>query len=102
MRLYVLSHILADELTVEAVAQSLELSVRQTRRLIERYRAAGAEGLVHGNRGRIPVNRLGEVTRARLVELTRTTYAGFNPVHLAEASLAPNRTRRPPGHRSRR
>jgi transposase len=123
-RLYVLNHVLAGELTVEAAAQVLELSIRQTRRLIERYRSAGAGGLVHGNRGRTPADRLDDVTRARVVELAQTTYAGFNPVHLAETlaeetdelelsartirrilaagGIAPTRTRRPAHHRSRR
>ena len=123
-RLYVLTHVLAQELTVEAAAQILGLSIRQTRRLVERYRSTGAGGLVHGNRGRVPVNRLDDVTRARVVELAQTTYAGFNPVHLAETlaeetdeldlsartirrilaagGIAATRTRRPPRHRSRR
>ena len=123
-RLYVLNHVLADELTVEAAARILELSIRQTRRLIERYRSGGAGGLVHGNRGRVPANRLADETRARVVELAQTTYAGFNPVHLAETlaeetdelelsartirrilaadGIVPTRTRRPPRHRSRR
>jgi transposase len=123
-RLYVLSHVLAAELTVEAAAQVLELSVRQVRRLVERYRAAGAGGLLHGNRGRTPANRLDDETRARVIELAQTTYAGFNPVHLAETlaeeteelelsartvrrilaagGIAPTRTRRPARHRSRR
>ena len=123
-RLYVLSHVLAHELTVEAAAQVLELSIRQTRRLVERYRSAGAGGLVHGNRGRVPANRLDDATRARVIELAQTTYAGFNPVHLAETlaeetdelglsartirrilaagGIVPTRTRRPPRHRSRR
>lgn len=123
-RLYVLTHVLAQELTVEAAAQVLELSIRQTRRLVERYRSGGAGGLVHGNRGRVPANRLDDATRARVVELAQTTYAGFNPVHLAETlaeetdelglsartirrilaagGIAATRTRRAPRHRSRR
>ena len=123
-RLYVLTHVLVHELTVEAAAQVLELSIRQTRRLIERYGSAGAGGLVHGNRGRVPANRLDDATRARVVELAQTTYVGFNPVHLAETlatetdeitlsartirrilaagGVAPTRTRRPARHRSRR
>ena len=84
-RLYVLNHILAGELTVEQAAAYLELSDRQVRRLVDRYRAVGAAALVHGNRGRQPANRIRDAHRARLVELARTTYQGFNPVHLAEA-----------------
>jgi transposase len=124
-RLYVLNHVLAGELSLDEAARVLRLSVRQVRRLIDRYRAAGAAALVHGNRGRRPINRVADDRRARLIELATTTYAGFNPVHLAErlvedepaagpvsartlrrlladAGVALPRTRRPPRHRSRR
>jgi transposase len=122
-RLLVLTHVLAGELTVEVAAAYLCLSVRQVGRLIDRLRTDGAAGLVHGNRGRPPVNRVDEAVRASIAELARTTYAGFNPVHLAEtlaetdpgtpsarairrildgAGIQPPRTRRPAAHRSRR
>lgn len=83
-RLYVLNHVLAGELTAEEAARVLRLSVRQVRRLVDRYRDDGAAALVHGNRGRTPVNRIGPGVRSRLVELATTEFAGFNPVHLAE------------------
>ncbi|MFP5341453.1 MAG: helix-turn-helix domain-containing protein [Candidatus Limnocylindria bacterium] len=124
-RLYVLNHVLAGELTTEEASRVLQLSVRQVRRLVDRYRADGVATLVHGNRGRVPVNRTDPAIRARLVELATTEFAGFNPVHLAEilaeeghadlavsartirrimaaAGKALPRTRRPPRHRSRR
>src|SRR5919197_3465009 len=124
-RLYVLNHLLAGEVTVEQAAAILQLSSRQIRRLAGRYRADGAAALVHGNRGRVPVNRTDAEVRARLVELATTEFAGFNPVHLAEtlaeeghaelavsarairrilaeAGRALPRTRRPARHRSRR
>lgn len=124
-RLYVLNHVLAGELTAEEAARVLRLSVRQVRRLVGRYRGQGLAALVHGNRGRTPVNRISPDVRARLVELATTEFAGFNPVHLAEtlaeegqAELAVSprtirrimaeagrglpRTRRSSRHRSRR
>ena len=122
-RLYVLNHVLAGELTVYEAGRVLKLSVRQVRRLVERYRAAGAAGLVHGNRERAPAHRTADALRDRLVELATTTYAGVNHAHLAEllaerealvvpertlrrilaeAAVRPVRTRRPPRHRSRR
>ena len=122
-RLYVLNHVLAGELTVDEAGRVLRLSVRQIHRLLDRYRAEGAAGLVHGNRGRSPAHRTGDELRDRLVELATTTYAGVNRAHLAEllaereglvvpertlrrilaeGSVAPVRTRRPPRHRSRR
>jgi len=122
-RLYVLNHVLASELTAEEAGRVLKLSVRQVRRLLDRYRADGAAGLVHGNRGRSPAHRTGDELRDRLVEFATTTYAGVNRAHLAEllaereglhvpertlrrvlaeGSVAPVRTRRPARHRRRR
>jgi transposase len=122
-RLLVLAHVLAGELDVGDAAAYLRLSTRQVTRLAERLRTEGAAGLVHGNRGRRPANRVDDALRGAIVEHALTTYAGFNPVHLAEtlaeadptvpsartirrilvgAGIAPPRTRRPPAHRSRR
>lgn len=122
-RLVVLTHVMAGELAREAAAAVLGLSVRQVQRLLARYRAQGAAAFVHGNHGRIPANRVDVAIRARIVELATTTYAGFNPVHLAEmlaeevglrlsartlrrvlvaAGVPQVRTRRSRKHRSRR
>ncbi|MBI2776572.1 MAG: ISNCY family transposase [Chloroflexi bacterium] len=122
-RLYVLNHVLTGGLTAEEAARVLHLSIRQVRRLLRRYRADGSAGLVHGNRARSPGHRIAEPVRARVIELATTTYAGVNHTHLAEllaeregiavaertlrrilaeASVRPVRTRRPPRHRSRR
>lgn len=123
-RLYVLNHVLTGELSAAEAASFLDLSIRQVRRLLHRYRSPdGAAGLVHRNVGRTPVNRLEGSLRTRLVELATTTYADINRAHLAdllaeregivvaertlrriltEAGLAPVRRRRPRGHRSRR
>jgi transposase len=123
-RLTILTHLLSDDLTLEEATVLLDLSTRQVRRLIERLRSEGAAALVHGNRGRRPVNHIAEGHRAELLELARETYVGFNPVHMAESiaeehpdlavsarslrrilaagGIAPVRTRRSPRHCSRR
>jgi transposase len=122
-RLLVLTHVLAGELAINDAAAYLRLSSRQVGRLCERLRTEGAAGLVHGNRGRRPANRVEDAMRSSIIEEARTTYAGFNPVHLAEilaeadptvpsprtvqrilaaAGIRPPRTRRSPAHRSRR
>jgi len=122
-RLFVLNHVLTGGLAAEEAARVLHLSVRQVRRLLARYRARDAAGLVHGNHGRRPAHRIADTVRERIVELATTTYAGVNHTHLAEllaereglevadrtirrilaeANVRPVRTRRPPRHRSRR
>ncbi len=123
-RLMVLTHVLARELDLALAAQALELSERQVQRLTERLRTQGAAGLVHGNRGRVPVNRTSELRRSQVVESASGSLAGFNPVHLSEclaeadepielsprtvrrilaaAGLRPPRTRRRAKHHQRR
>jgi transposase len=123
-RLYVLNHVLAGELTGEEAAAFLRVSVRTVRRLLARYRGPeGAAGLVHGNAGRVPANRIDDATRAQLVAFATTRYVDVNRAHLAdllaerealevperslrrilaEAGLPPVRRRRPKGHRRRR
>ena len=49
---------------VADAAAYLRLSVRQVGRLADRLRTEGATGLVHGNRGRRPANRVDEAVRA--------------------------------------
>jgi transposase len=104
-------------------ASLLGLSVRQVRRLRGTYRQRGASALVHGNRGRRAGHALDPALVARVVELAKTTYVGFNQHHFTEAlaeleglelsrpsvhrilraaGVAAPRHRRPPRHRRRR
>jgi transposase len=122
-RLYVLNHVLTGELSATEAAGYLHISVRTLRRLLSRYRGEGAAALVHGNRGRVPANRLDDELRSRLIELASTTYVGVNRAHLADllaeredivvaertlrrvlaaAGLPPVRRRRPRHHHRRR
>jgi transposase len=122
-RAFVLNQVLAGQLTSQQAAELLGVSLRQLRRLKDRYRTAGVRGLIHGNRGRSPTHRLAESVRQRVVELAQTTYVGFNWQHLteklqadeglclsrssvrrllSEAGLAAVRPRRAPRRRRRR
>jgi transposase len=101
----------------------LGLSVRHVRRLLARYRKEGAAGLVHGNRGRRPHNKLDDTLRERVTELATSKYGGLNTQHLSEilvereglklsrstvrrvllgSGIRSPRKRRAPRHRSRR
>jgi len=122
-RLLVLNHLLSAALVNAQAASLLGISVRQARRLRRRYEAEGAAALAHGNRGRRPIHALDPQLTARVVELARTKYAGFNQHHFTEmladheglqlsvssvhrvlrlAGIAAPRKRRPPRHRRRR
>lgn len=122
-RAMICTAVLSGEVERGEAAVWLGLSERQLRRILAAYRAEGLAGLVHGNRGRAPVQTLSAALRERIVGLAAGRYAGVNDTHLSEllareegilvsrstvrrlrmgAGLARPRTRRAPRHRSRR
>lgn len=122
-RIVALTRVLEGLLTVPDAARLIAVSVRHCRRLLAEFRREGPAALAHGNRGHPPHNRLAKRVRQRVVQLAKTTYAGFNDHHLTEmladehalhvsrptvrrwlreAGLPSPHTRRPPRHRQRR
>ncbi len=83
-RLYLLNLVLDGRLSLVAAAEKMGLSYRQARRLKRRLVESGAQGLVHGSRGRHPPNRIDELTRAKIVSLGQEEYAQFNDCHFTE------------------
>jgi transposase-like protein len=78
------ARVAAGKLTMAEAAQVLGVSVRQVRRIRRRVERHGAAGVAHGNRGRVPVNKLPAAVRARMLRLRRTTYQDFNDQHFTE------------------
>jgi transposase len=122
-RIIVLSHLESGALINAAASELLGISKRQLQRLHKAYRDEGVAGLVHGNRGRPAHNAVDAEVAARVVELARDKYTGFNHQHLTEmlaenhgielsrptvrrillaAGISSPRRRRPPRHRRRR
>jgi transposase len=122
-RLDVVERIGRGTLTLAEAAEVLGLCKRQVRRLRRAVERRGAKAVVHGNRGRVPAQRIGEGVRAQIIELRRKKYDGFNDQHFTEklcevegieisrpsvqrilraAGIGPPRRRRAPKHRRRR
>lgn len=110
-------------ITLQAASERMGLSYRQAKRWKKRYLAAGAAGLVHGNRGRPSPRGLSRELRARILELSDSRYSKFNDAHFTEkleekerirvsretvrrlrrsAGIKPKRKRRPKEHHGRR
>src|SRR3989304_2156654 len=83
-RLQALNRVLEGKLKVREVAEILSVSERHGWRLLARYRAEGAAGLAHGNRGRAPVHKTLPEVETRVVELAEGRYKGFNHCHLPD------------------
>src|SRR5580704_16808532 len=122
-RVAVISSCVQGTLTCARAAELLDLTPRQIKRLKARYRQGSAAALAHVSRGRSSPRRLPEPTRARILQLVRTRYVGFNDRHLCEklcevegfslgretlrrllrsAGIGSPRKRRAPAHRLRR
>lgn len=83
-RYRVLGGVLEGQLALQEAADALGVSPRHARRLMKRLRELGAEGLVHGNRGRSPANRTPDGLREQILVWVEDRYAGFNDTHLRE------------------
>ena len=122
-RIVVLNHLAAGALVNAEAAELLGISKRQLQRLHKAYSEKGVAGLAHGNRGRAAHNVVNAAIAARVVELARDKYEGFNQQHLTEmlaendgielsrptvrrillrAGISSPRRRRAPKHRRRR
>ncbi len=122
-RLQVLNSLLAKHMTIEQASALMGVSIRQAWRILAAYRKEGAAAIAHGHRGRRAPNATSEATKAAVLHLARTRYAGVNHTHMSEllseregiditrstlrrllVSAGENspRGRRPPKHRVRR
>src|ERR1700689_1150925 len=83
-RVAVIASCVKGDLTCARAAELLDLTPRHIKRLKARYRQGSAAALALVSRGRSSPRRLPERTRARVLQLARTRYAGFNDRHLCE------------------
>lgn len=122
-RLHLLGLVLGGRLTLVEAASRMGLSYRQAKRWKRRLAEEGPEGLIHGNRGRCPPNRVTDGVRQAILDLAQSKYGAFNDTHFCEmlaknerievnretvrqvlrgAGLAPKRKRKPRRHYRRR
>ena len=83
-RLGIIHRVFRNELTVKQAALVMGLSERQCYRVKARVKKGGAQGVVHGNRGRPCKRKIREKVVERIVELAQGKYKGFNDHHLTE------------------
>src|SRR6266566_984012 len=83
-RLDVLARLDSDRLTARAAAELMTITLRQTYRLLRRYRDGGASAIANQRRGRPSNNRLPDVVRDHAIALVRERYADFGPTFASE------------------
>jgi transposase len=84
-RFDILSKTNAGFITVREASEALGLSERQVKRLKKKVRNSGADGVVHGNSGKPPSNRMSDDRKAEILRLwRRPEHAGCNFAHFRE------------------
>ena len=68
-RLEVLARLDSDRLTIAAAAGLMNVTLRQTYRLLSKYRAGGAPAIADRRRGRPSNNRLSDAVRDHAIAL---------------------------------
>src|SRR6185503_9646273 len=87
-RLTIMVGVKALKLTLVAAAGLMGVCYRQSKRIWQRYQAAGDAGLVHGLRGKPSVRRKPAALRAQvLARAAEERYADFGPTLMAEQLL---------------
>lgn len=83
-RIDVLSRLNNKQLRQREAAQMLGITVRQMRRVQERYRLEGTAGLMHRRRGKLSNNRLKQAVKEEVLNLMRSRYIDFGPTFACE------------------
>jgi transposase len=83
-RLEVMQRLEEKRMKQKAAAELLEISERQVKRLLRRYREQGASGLVSQRRGKPSSHQLTEGMRREVLDLLKGKYKGFGPTLACE------------------
>lgn len=76
--------VIHNRLTIAEFSELVNKSYRQSQRIISNLEKNGLKGLVHGNTGRAPKNKLSTCLTKSVEELLRTKYRDFNVLHFQE------------------
>lgn len=83
-RLRVMERLQAGIMTNLEAAAHVGVSARQIIRIKKKYAAEGAQGLIHGNRGRKPKHAMDESTKEAVVALFNERYSICNFTHFRD------------------
>lgn len=83
-RLKVLTLVEEGNLTRVQAAQQLNISERQFYRIQKAFREKGAQGLVHGNRGKPSHRQISKEVQTKIKALLDEKYSDYNTLHFQE------------------
>lgn len=76
--------VIEGKLSLKSFSELVSKSYRQSQRIIKKVQENDYLGVVHGNRGRAPVNKTDEKVEAQIKDWLSYKYRGFNTTHFIE------------------
>jgi len=92
-RLHVIQQVTEKRFKQAKAAESLELSLRQIKRLVKRLREEGPRGIVHRLRGQPSNRKHPSALKDKTLRLCQTRYRGFGPTLAQEKLLERDKIR---------
>ncbi len=83
-RYHLLEMVIGGKITLKETDKQMGVSYRQAKRLKKKLISEGAEGLIHGNRGRPSPRALSRELVEKILDLSLTKYTNFNDTHFTE------------------
>lgn len=80
----IIGKVIDGRISINSAATLLSKSRRTIERYLSRYRKEGIQFVIHGNKGRAPVNKTPESLKKEVQSLIQTKYYDFNLQHLSE------------------
>lgn len=89
-RISIVERVAKGEMKQNKASNELNISIRQFRRILRRYRDSGVSGLIHKLRGCVSNRRLSIDNEAKILTIVRKKYYDFGPTLASEKLLENN------------
>jgi hypothetical protein len=73
-----------NRLTIVEFSQLIKKSYRQSQRIVRKVGDKDMLGVIHGNIGRVPINKIPDEIKKQILDLIKNKYFDFNMLHLNE------------------
>lgn len=83
-RIGIIQAVISKRMTQREATYRLSLSLRQTKRLIQRYRHQGVSGLASNRRGKLSNHAIADAVREHAISLVKKSYSDFGPTFAHE------------------
>lgn len=83
-RVEAVERVIKGEISIREMSEMINMSYRQSKRIVSRRRKEGLEGLCHRNRGKPSNRRYKEDIRSEVKELYEGKCKGWGPTHISD------------------